>query len=99
VKAWVKNAWKGLPAIVIDVMEEDWWVWWKAINLKWRKWDTDGRILQEESGAWGALNCPGQNRFLNVIVCLKWWAGVMETVSDAWKRVVADVRWVMKAMQ
>jgi hypothetical protein len=99
VKVWVKNARKGLPPVVADVMEVEWWAWWKAINPKWRKWDDNGRVLREGSGAWGALNCPGQNGFLNVIVCLKWWAGAMETVSDAWKRAVADVRWVMKEMR
>ncbi|KAJ7874599.1 hypothetical protein B0H13DRAFT_1894502 [Mycena leptocephala] len=47
--------------------EEEWWAWWKAINPKWQKWNANGRILQEGSSTWGALNCPGQNGFLNVI--------------------------------
>jgi hypothetical protein len=82
-----------------EKMEEEWWAWWTAINPKWRQRDDEGNVLQEGNGSWDALKCPGQNGFLNAVVCLKWWGGVMDTPSDAWKLAVADVKWVMRQMQ
>ncbi|KAJ7794772.1 hypothetical protein B0H14DRAFT_2216959, partial [Mycena olivaceomarginata] len=92
VGVWVKNAWKGVPPDIGN-MAEEWWGWWKAINPKWRL--HDGELLAgEENGTWDSLKCPGQNGFLNVIMCLKWWRSSMGTPSDGWTRVVADVTWV-----
>jgi hypothetical protein len=96
VGVWVKNARKGTPAINVDVMEAEWWAWWTAINPKWRV--REGMLVQDVGGNWDTLRCPGQNGFLNVIVCLKWWRGEMESPSDAWQRAVGDVRWVLTQM-
>ncbi|KAJ7840017.1 hypothetical protein B0H13DRAFT_1649828, partial [Mycena leptocephala] len=99
VGAWVKNARKGTPEIVgAETIEREWWAWWGAINPGLRERDQDGKPIQQGEGSWSMLSCPGQNGFLNVIVCLKWWYGEMETVSDGWKLVVADVKWVLKGM-
>ncbi|KAJ7719858.1 hypothetical protein B0H14DRAFT_2412066 [Mycena olivaceomarginata] len=96
VGVWVKNARKGVP-LDIGNMEEEEWGWWKAINPKWRL--HDGELLAgEQNGTWDALRCPGQNGFLNVIVCLKWWRSSMETPSDGWTRAVADVTWALEKM-
>jgi hypothetical protein len=78
-------------------MEEEWWGWWKAINPKWCLRDRE-LLAGEENGMWDSLRCPGQNGFLNVIVCLKWWHSSMETPSDGWTRAVADVTWVLEKM-
>ncbi|KAJ7894478.1 hypothetical protein B0H14DRAFT_2198429, partial [Mycena olivaceomarginata] len=97
VGVWVKNARKGNPDIgSASGMEREWWAWWKSINPGWRM--RDGELLREGDGGWDVLRCPGQNGFLNIIVCLKWWRSSMETPSDAWMCAVADVKWVLGKM-
>ncbi|KAJ7729732.1 hypothetical protein B0H16DRAFT_1275734, partial [Mycena metata] len=71
-----------------------WWAWWLAINPKWRLGE-DRQLKQEGDGSFDALRCPGQNGFLNVIICLKWWRAEMATASDGWLRAVKDVKWVL----
>ncbi|KAJ7713648.1 hypothetical protein B0H14DRAFT_2413742, partial [Mycena olivaceomarginata] len=79
-----------------SAMEQEWWAWWKGINPGWSM--RDGELLQEGNGTWDVLRCPGQNGFLNIIVCLKWWYSPMETPSEAWMSTVADVDWVLGKM-
>jgi hypothetical protein len=75
-------------------MEQEWCGWWKAINPGW--WvGNDGVMVQDGDGDLDALRCPGQNGFLNVVVCLKWWFLSMQTPSDAWKDAVQDVIWAL----
>ncbi|KAF8183499.1 hypothetical protein K438DRAFT_1599583 [Mycena galopus ATCC 62051] len=93
VGAWVKNARKGVPHIGgVGQMETEWWAWWKAINPASRL--REGELVRE-GGDLDALRCPGQKGFLNIIICLKWWYGVMDAPSDAWTRALADVKWVL----
>ncbi|KAJ7026241.1 hypothetical protein C8F04DRAFT_1190785 [Mycena alexandri] len=104
VKNWVKEARKGTPNIGgAEAMAAQWWGWWRAINPSWRL--REGELVQEGEGSWDVLRCPGQNGFLNVIVCLKWWrcemenrSESMEKTSELWQRAVADVRWVLTQM-
>lgn len=77
-------------------MDREWWKWWTGINPEWRV--SDGELQQKDDGPFDALRYPGQNGFLNVIACLKWWYLAMDTPSDSWKRAVADVRWVIGKM-
>jgi hypothetical protein len=76
-------------------VDGQWWAWWKGINLSWRV--RDGELLTGD-GSWDILKCPGQNGLLNVVITLKWWHGCMETPSENWKRVVADLKWVLENM-
>ncbi|KAF8134152.1 hypothetical protein K438DRAFT_1640920, partial [Mycena galopus ATCC 62051] len=69
---------------------------WKGINPSWRV--RNGELIQLGDGSWDGLRCPGQNGFLNIIVCLKWWDLCMETRSDAWTHTVVDVKWVLGKM-
>ncbi|KAJ6621290.1 hypothetical protein B0H10DRAFT_1789995 [Mycena sp. CBHHK59/15] len=97
VAVWVRNTRKGVPPLLsAEQMEGDWWAWWKVINPEWRVRGEE--LVQEEEGRWDVLRCPGQNRFLNVVVCLKWWFSCMETPSESWKRAISDVKWVLKGM-
>ncbi|KAJ7210359.1 hypothetical protein GGX14DRAFT_363469 [Mycena pura] len=93
---WVKNARRGTPDINVKTMETEWWAWWNAINPKWRV--HEGTLLKEVKGDWDVLRCPGQNGFLNVIICLKWWRLKMDSASDGWQRAVSDVKWVLGGM-
>ena len=77
-------------------METEWWAWWNTINPKWRV--REGTLLKEVKGDWDVLRCPGQNGFLNVIICLKWWRLKMDNASDGWQRAVSDVKWVLGGM-
>ncbi|KAJ7195541.1 hypothetical protein GGX14DRAFT_376999 [Mycena pura] len=94
---WVKNARKGTPTIEggVEGMERDWWAWWRRINPDWR---LRGDELLRLDGDWGVLKCPGQNGFLNVIICLKWWRAAMEGPSEAWERAIADLKWALECM-
>ncbi|KAJ7740361.1 hypothetical protein B0H16DRAFT_1324447 [Mycena metata] len=97
---WVKNARKGRPAVPGGVKElgKQWGMWWKGINPEWRL--RDGELVQDATGDWGILRCPGQNGFLNVVICLKWWYEMMEGAADdiEWKGAVADVQYVLEQM-
>ncbi|KAJ7705147.1 hypothetical protein B0H16DRAFT_1254351, partial [Mycena metata] len=96
VGVWVKNARKGTPAIAdVEDFAKRWWVWWKGINPTWRL--RDGDLVRDSSGSWDVLRCPGQNGFLNVVICLKWWHEVDEVgaPSEEWTHAVSDVKWVL----
>ncbi|KAJ7619950.1 hypothetical protein DFH06DRAFT_1010810 [Mycena polygramma] len=93
---WVKTARTSTPAITASGMDKDWWRWWRSMNPTWRM--RDGELVQEGEGSWDELRSPGQNGFLNVIVCLKWWRLKLETPSDSWERAIADVKWVLEKM-
>ncbi|KAF8131365.1 hypothetical protein K438DRAFT_1424538, partial [Mycena galopus ATCC 62051] len=92
VGAWVKNTRKSVPNIgSAEGMEAQWWAWWKAINPGWRLHDNE--LVQLGDGDWDVLRCPGQNGFLNILMCLRWWFLAMQTPSEAWKRAIGDVKW------
>ncbi|KAF8184374.1 hypothetical protein K438DRAFT_1598376, partial [Mycena galopus ATCC 62051] len=95
---WVKNARKGVPNIgTAEQMEGEWWAWWRKINPGWRLSD-NGDLVQNHDGPFDVLKCPGQNGFLSIMVCLKWWHGSMEVPSDTWNGAIADVKWVLGRM-
>jgi hypothetical protein len=77
-------------------METEWWAGWTAMNPQWCL--RNGNLVREGDGCWDVLRCPGQNGFLNIIICLKWWRMHMDTVSDAWERAIVDVKWVLERM-
>ncbi|KAJ7507609.1 hypothetical protein B0H11DRAFT_1664186, partial [Mycena galericulata] len=94
VGVWVKNARKGTPALEVGAFSKQWWVWWRAINPDWR--EREGDLLKDGDGNWGVMECPGQNGFLNVLICLKWWGDRLEGDSrEDWEQAVGDVRWVL----
>ncbi|KAF8169308.1 hypothetical protein K438DRAFT_1552107, partial [Mycena galopus ATCC 62051] len=71
VEAWVQRARNGVPDIK-DVLAfaAEWAVWWEDINPPWRK---GSHPMPKTDGDWTVMNLPGQNGFLNVLICLKWW--------------------------
>ncbi|KAJ7715351.1 hypothetical protein B0H16DRAFT_1273340, partial [Mycena metata] len=93
---WVKSARKGTPKVIPESFGKGWWEWWMAINPEWRV--SDGSLVKEGDGDWDDLRCPGQNGFLNVIVCLRWWRLAAGTESSEWSRAVSDVKWVLERM-
>ncbi|KAJ7030750.1 hypothetical protein C8F04DRAFT_906787, partial [Mycena alexandri] len=93
---WVKSARKGTPQVIPESFGEGWWVWWRGINPKWRV--SNGELLREGDGSWDVLRCPGQNGFLNVVVCLRWWRLAAGTEPRDWIRAVEDVKWVLQKM-
>ncbi|KAJ7710205.1 hypothetical protein B0H16DRAFT_1256854, partial [Mycena metata] len=96
---WVKNARKGTPQVNVETFSKQWWEWWQAINPKGRV--VEGQLAQiegGEQGGWEGLRRPGQNGFLNVVVCLRWWRVAAGKETDNWKRAVGDVKWVLGRM-
>ncbi|KAF8170526.1 hypothetical protein K438DRAFT_1982673 [Mycena galopus ATCC 62051] len=51
--------------------------------------------VQAGEGDWDVLRYPGQNGFLNVLMCLKSWFTAIKTPLEAWNEVVADVTWAL----
>jgi hypothetical protein len=49
-----------------------------------------------EDGDWTLLDLPGPNRFLNVLICLKWWRERLEGETKKWRDAVEDVKWVLE---
>ncbi|KAJ7714047.1 hypothetical protein DFH07DRAFT_763156 [Mycena maculata] len=98
VALWVKWARVGTPTVTLPVFSNEWWVWWADLNPGWRK--RDGELVREGTGRWEALRHPGQNGFLNVLVCLKWWHEKLETDAerDEWDRAVDDVLWALEGI-
>ncbi|KAJ6630398.1 hypothetical protein B0H10DRAFT_1939157 [Mycena sp. CBHHK59/15] len=90
VGVWVKNARKGVPKISVETFPKEWWGWWTRINPGWRV--SNGVLGRDGDGNWDDLRCPGQNGFLNVIMCLKWWHAALEGESEDWKRAVDDAQ-------
>jgi hypothetical protein len=66
------------------------------INPAWRN---EQRPMKREGGSsWSTLDIPGQNGFLNLLMCLKWWRDAMEVPSPDWEEAVDDVTWVLQQM-
>ncbi|KAJ7488209.1 hypothetical protein FB451DRAFT_1025494 [Mycena latifolia] len=97
VSLWVKNTRIGTPALIVETFSAEWRAWWRKINPEWRRAE-DGALKKEGDGPWDALRCPGQNGFLNVLVCLKWWRVGLDAESKDWKDAIADVKWVIEGM-
>ncbi|KAJ7463596.1 hypothetical protein FB451DRAFT_1042746 [Mycena latifolia] len=93
---WVKNARVGVPELSVDTFSAQWWDWWRVLNPEWRK--RDGALVKEGEGSWDVLRCPGQNGFLNILICLKWWHAALDEETEDWKAAIADVKWVLKGM-
>ncbi|KAF7371221.1 hypothetical protein MSAN_00757800 [Mycena sanguinolenta] len=91
---------KGQPKPVeggAAVMEQEWWGWWTFLNLEWRV--RGGALVQEGDGKWEVLQgTPGLNRFFNILMCLRWWYGMMESPSASWRKAVANVKWALQRM-
>ncbi|KAJ7434688.1 hypothetical protein B0H11DRAFT_1628864, partial [Mycena galericulata] len=90
---WVKCGRKCTPNIEdVGKFGKKWNGWWRELNPTWRV-KADGSLSKEEGGSWDNMRAPGANRFLSVIVCLKWWkeAG---GAPKKWEEAVADVTWV-----
>jgi hypothetical protein len=56
--------------------------------------------MKREAGrSWSGFDYHGQNGFLNMLMCLKWWRDAMEEASPDWEEAVDDVAWVLQQMQ
>jgi hypothetical protein len=94
---WVSRARVFMPEIKREVFGHQFWEWWADINPEWR---TNQRpMIQEDGKSWASLEFRGQNGFLNVMACLKWWRDAMETPSPDWEEAVDDVTWVLGKMK
>jgi hypothetical protein len=55
-------------------------------------------MIREAGESWLCMDYQGQNGFLNVLVCLKWWRDALEDASPDWEDAVDDVTWVLRQM-
>ncbi|KAJ7233787.1 hypothetical protein C8J57DRAFT_1090271 [Mycena rebaudengoi] len=98
VKNWVQRARSKAYEPEIpdhDTFREEWWTWWLNINPAWRK--TAVPMLRT-SGSLEFVDFTGRNRFLNVLMCLKWWGDASKGSSERWKEGVKDVVWVLRGL-
>ncbi|KAJ7357930.1 hypothetical protein DFH08DRAFT_622996, partial [Mycena albidolilacea] len=92
VGAWVQRARAGTPEIKdVDAFARQVRVWWQDINPAWRKLSLP---MAKKTGPWTFMDVPGQNGFLNVLICLKWWRERIDEESEEWKDMLEDVSWV-----
>ncbi|KAJ7224529.1 hypothetical protein GGX14DRAFT_299406, partial [Mycena pura] len=69
--------------------------WWLDINPGWRKEAEAGKLFRGNGGAWESLDIPGPNGFLNLLMCLKWWAEAAQNLPGSrWLEAVDDATWV-----
>ncbi|KAJ7429351.1 hypothetical protein B0H11DRAFT_1653640, partial [Mycena galericulata] len=93
IASWIKYARKGSPSIgKVDVFATVWELWWKGINPAWRL--ADGVLVKETKGSWKAMEMPGANGFLSVLVALKWWREAEKDATARWSSAIEDVTWV-----
>lgn len=45
------------------------------------------------------MDYHGQNGFLNILMCLKWWRDALDVESPDWEEAVNDVTWVLQEIQ
>ncbi|KAJ7834831.1 hypothetical protein B0H13DRAFT_1572667, partial [Mycena leptocephala] len=92
---WVSRARNYTPTIADpEEFGEVFWVWWVDINPAWRKKIRPMKRIEAQS--WSCMDYHGQNGFLNVLMCLKWWRDAMDTESTDWEAAVDDVTWVLE---
>ncbi|KAJ6511747.1 hypothetical protein DFH09DRAFT_941798 [Mycena vulgaris] len=92
----VKSAHARSPDLAVEVFAQAWWAWWRGLNPEWRV--QDGELVKEGSGSWDVLRYSGQNGFLNIIMCLKWWKAKLDGEADDWKAAADDMIWVLERM-
>ncbi|KAJ7721060.1 hypothetical protein DFH07DRAFT_760629 [Mycena maculata] len=98
VGAWVKTARSKTPGVTLPTFSKEWKAWWCAINPSWRR--RNGELVREGTGPWKVLRHPGPNGLLNILVCLKWWHGELETdgPNEEWNGAVEDVVWALEGI-
>ncbi|KAJ6503626.1 hypothetical protein C8R45DRAFT_782409, partial [Mycena sanguinolenta] len=91
---WVSRARNHTPQISDAVdFGERFWSWWIDINPSWR---TKKQLMErKDEMSWNCIDYNGQNGFLNVLMCLKWWRDAMGMPSPDWEEAVHDVMWVL----
>ncbi|KAJ7075457.1 hypothetical protein B0H15DRAFT_754906, partial [Mycena belliarum] len=70
--------------------------WWSSVNPAWRR--GGGNMLKRQEGeSWDALQVPGVNGMLGILVCLKWWRDALgrEGPLEEWDVLVDDVAWAL----
>ncbi|KAJ7457523.1 hypothetical protein B0H11DRAFT_1723526 [Mycena galericulata] len=96
VKDWIQRARRYTPEIAdAEAFGEVWWDWWTDISPKWRTTTTP--MGRNGPGDWDCLDYAGQNGFLNILACLKWWFD-KDAASRRWGEAVDDVTWVLRQM-
>ncbi|CDO70036.1 hypothetical protein BN946_scf184551.g4 [Trametes cinnabarina] len=76
-----------------------WWKWWAGVQPDWHERNVNGRPVTGGTGDWDALDVPGRNGMLIVLLSLVWWraAASSETLND-WNMAVMDILYVVVAM-
>jgi hypothetical protein len=95
---WVSRARNHTPTISnVEEFASVWWAWWIDINPAWR--DKSRPMKCIEGPSWKCMDYSGQNGFLNILMCLKWWRDAMDAGSLDWDEAVNDVTWVLSKMK
>ncbi|EIW77719.1 hypothetical protein CONPUDRAFT_156906 [Coniophora puteana RWD-64-598 SS2] len=90
----------------VDKFAGQWWKWWVRLQPEWREIAAPSGPSPSPlprhglDGDWSALDKPGINGFLSVVVCLKWWGSETATASNdpLWVTAVEDTKWVMNCI-
>ncbi|KAJ7111418.1 hypothetical protein C8R44DRAFT_883216 [Mycena epipterygia] len=88
---WAKHRREWMPTIDQDFPKK-FWEWWMSLNPTCVHGGT--LVRAEADGCWSLLQCLGCNGLLNVLMCLKWWRGLLAMDSEEWLSAVADTTFV-----
>ncbi|KAJ3743032.1 hypothetical protein F5050DRAFT_1551295, partial [Lentinula boryana] len=73
------------------------WIWWSSLQPSWRAVGEDNRPLaaKEMKDDWKSLDHYGQNGWLSLVVCLRWWGeGLMRVQNETLRKEGID-DWLM----
>ncbi|THU83947.1 hypothetical protein K435DRAFT_598660, partial [Dendrothele bispora CBS 962.96] len=74
------------------------WDWWTALQPEWRGLSPRGRParlgLLNATDTWGSLDTHGNNGWLSLVVCAKWWRlALMEHTGDEASKDLLEKDW------
>jgi len=91
---------KWRPGLLnLEEYQKGYWSWWRSLQPTWRKFEAD--TTARDTGDWAAMDKPGVNGWLNVVVALFLWGNALrEARADfgSWHHVVEDATWVLEQL-
>jgi hypothetical protein len=81
---------------------QSWWVWWKALQPKWRIM-SDGQLLRQlpqGDETWVNTCKGGSNGFFMLILTLAWWLVALDgnAEENSFNLALEDTIWVIDCM-
>ncbi|KAE9401693.1 hypothetical protein BT96DRAFT_817506 [Gymnopus androsaceus JB14] len=110
---WISNQRAGAISALstgplVQRFAKELWTWWCSLQPKWRCMTSDNRPgpLLTFGSDWKPLHKWGNNGWLGIITCLKWWREGLNSLSDKdrlqleadWFCAVSDVSKMLQGL-